>query len=119
MATYGGVTFRMLAQENDGTITRPILVPEDYGIHRTKIPYGNSEHIQFTGRGNSRFTVKCEMYSDNDFTTLEAMVATGTLRTLVTEWGESLSNMLLVAIKDVWRVSFDEEIHFDATFEQV
>jgi hypothetical protein len=37
----------------------------------------------------------------------------------VTEWGESLSNMLLVAIKDVWRVSFDEEIHFDATFEQV
>lgn len=120
-ATYNGISFYILADKKDNTNSRPLLVPEDFGTIRNKIPYAHQEQIQFTGRGNKRFTLDCEMYSDSDFETLLAMVALGSSHTLMDPFGDSVdyTNMLLVDMKDVWRVTFDEEIHFKLTFEQV
>lgn len=120
MATsWGGVTFYTLADEQDGTLRRPLLVPEDFGTQRDKIPYANQEQIQFTGRGNRRMRLRCEIYSDADFATLLSRVGTGTSDTLTTEWGEAITNMLLVDMPNIWRVGFAEEVHFDAVFEKV
>lgn len=120
-ATYNGVSFYVLADKKDNTITRPLLVPEEFGVVRNKVPYANFEQIQFTGRGNKRFSIECEIYDDADFETLLGMVALGSSHTLENPFGDSVDyiNMLLVDIKDVWRVTFQEEIHFKLTFELV
>lgn len=117
--TWGGVTFTTLAEEEDGTLRRPMLVPEDYGTVREKIPYADQEQVQFTGWGNKRITLRCEIYSDAGFATLQAMCGRGTSSTLVTEWGETITNMLLVDLPNAWRVGFLEETHFEAVFEKI
>lgn len=117
--TWGGVTFVTLADEQDGAPARPLLVPEDFGTEHQKIPYADQEQIQFTGRGNKRVTLRCEIASDADFATLLSRVGRGTSYTLTAEWGESFANMLLVGMSNVWRVTFREEVHFDAVFEQI
>jgi hypothetical protein len=121
MASYNGITFYVLANSQDNTLARPILMPEDFGVVRNKLPYANMEHIQFTGRGNSRFTLRCEIYSDTDFTTLLGMVNSGATHTLNNPFGDGVNyaNMLLIDMKNVWRVSFAQETHFDLTFELV
>lgn len=118
-SSYGGVSFRTIAEEEDNTLKRPLLVPEDFGVQRQKVPYSNFEVLQITGRTNPRMTLKIELYDATDFDSLLAMVGTGTARSLVTEWGDTLTNMYLVDAKNMWRVSFAEEYHADLTFEHI
>lgn len=118
-SSYGGISFHMLAEEQDGTLKRALFVPTEFGVVRTRLPYAGQEQIQLTGRGNRRMEIKCELYDEDDFDDLLAMVATGTARTLVTEWGASIPNVYLLEAKDMWRVSFDEEYHLTLVFELI
>lgn len=118
-SSWAGISFYTLANNQDNTIARPLLVPDDFGVQETKLPYADQAHVQMTGWGNKKLTLKIEMYSDTDFAALLAKVGKGTPYTLTTEWGESITNMLLTDMKNVWRVSFAEEIHADLTFTKV
>lgn len=118
-ASYNSIDFRMIAEEEAGTLKRPLMVPTDFGIQKTKLPYADQEQMQASGRGNLRMTLKCEMYSDSDFVTLLALVGRGAPHALTCEWGEVISDVYLVDMQDIWRVTFSQEIHFTATFERV
>lgn len=118
-ASWGGISFHMLADEKENTLARPMLLPEDFGVVRNKVPYANFEQVQFTGRGNARMEFKCEIYDEDDFSTLLARTAHGVSYELVTEWGDTISDILLMEMKDIWRVTFETEIHFTAVFESV
>ena len=126
MATYGGVTFNVLTDSKDGSIFIPILVPQDWGVVRTRIPYANLEQIQYTGQGNPRFTLHLYISTVADFYNLLATVGDGTPRTLGNPFGlgSDIINMLLQELRNVERVSFnyagsEVEIRCDAVFEQL
>lgn len=122
MPSFGGVVFDVMAEEKEGTLSKPILIPEDWGVVKTRIPYGGvsgmgGEQIQFTGTGNARFTLKIEC-TLVQFTSLVAMLD-GVARTLANPFYDLVdyTSMVLVDIKNAWSVTFDDEVHADLTFE--
>lgn len=122
MASYGGVTFYVLAETSNN---QPTFKDWDYGdsdaVSRTKIPYANSTYAQQVGRNNPTLILKVELYSDADYNTLLTMRGDNTPRTLTDPFGLGwdYGSVVLQRIYDAERVTFQEEWHFTLQFERV
>lgn len=66
------------------------------------IPGGNTDDVQFGGRGYGKLTVKCYVTSDADVSTLQSSVD-GTGRTLGSYNGSDYTNSYLTKISDLRR----------------
>jgi len=122
MASYGGITIYVVAEESKNQI---VFKDWNYGdsdaVSRTKIPYANTGYTQIVGRMNPTLTLKCELYSDADMASLRTLRGDNTPRTLVDPFGigTDYTNVLLQKVLDAERVTYAEEWHFTAEFEQV
>ena len=122
MASYGGITFYVVAESSNNQIVFKDWDQHDDGaIVRTKIPYADAEYTQYVGRGNDTLALKVEILSDTDFTSLKGLRGDMTPRTLVDPFGlgNDYQNVLLQRVYDVERVTYQEEWHATLLFERV
>lgn len=122
MASYGGITFFVIAENNNN---QPVFKDWDSGdsdaVARTKIPYANTTYSQQVGRNAPKLTLKVDLYSDTDYNTLKTIRGDNIPRTLVDPFGVGIDyeGVLLQRVFDAERVTFAEEWHLSLEFEQV
>lgn len=122
MASYGGITFYVMAETSDNQL---VFKDWDRGdsdsVARTKIPYANRSYVQQVGRVNPILTLKCELYSDADYLALIAMRGDSIPRLLTDPFGLGwdYNQVLLQRVFDAERVTYAEEWHFSLTFEGI
>lgn len=122
MASYGDVTFYVLAENSGNQITfKDWDRADNDAVSRTKIPYANVEYSQQVGRGNAKLTLKVELYSDSDYQTLITMANDNIPRILVDPFGLGwdYGGVLLQRVYDAERVTYAEEWHFTMQFEKI
>lgn len=122
MASYGGITFYVIAESSNNQIT---FKDWDYGdsdaVARTKIPYANTTYAQQVGRQAPKLTLKVDIYSDADYNTLRTIRGDNIPRPLVDPFGlgSDYQSVLLQRVYDAERVTYAEEWHVTLEFEQV
>jgi hypothetical protein len=122
MASYGGVTIYVIAENSNGQIVyKDWDQHDDSAVARTKIPYADAEYTQYVGRGNDTLTLKVDIYSDADYNTLRGFRGDMIPRTLVDPFGLGIDyqNVLLQRVYDAERVTYQEEWHVTLMFERV
>lgn len=122
MASYGDVTFHVLAEmAGNQLVFKDWDRGDNDATSRTKIPYANRSYVQQVGRSNPILTLKCEVYSDADYLALLAMRGDNIPRLLSDPFGVGwdYNQILLQRVFDAERVTYAEEWHFSLTFEGI
>lgn len=122
MASYGGITFFVIAENSNNQITfKDWDMGDSDAVARTKIPYANATYSQQVGRNSPKLTLKVDIYSDIDYNTLKTIRGDNIPRALVDPFGlgADYQGVLLQRVYDAERVTYAEEWHVTLEFEQV
>lgn len=122
MASYGGVTIYVIAENSNGQSTfRDWDHGDSDAVARVKIPYVDAEYAQQVGRQNDKLTLKVDLYSDDDYTALLGMRGDNVARTLTDPFGLgwNYEGVLLQRVFDAERVTYAEEWHVSLQFEKL